>query len=165
MTYLIDGYNLIYKFPHLEELMLQDNLMEARRELLDLLKMFAKLTRKTIRIVFDGQKTSDIPISNEKVYTIDVYYSLHYSADFLIKEFIRKDLQPRNTTVVTSDKDIIEYVSRFKTKTMKSEDFALFVNQTIEDFISAQTPEKEENPNLSQKEIEYWERLFTSKKK
>jgi predicted RNA-binding protein with PIN domain len=165
MTYLIDGYNLIYKFPHLEELMLQDNLMEARRELLDLLKMFAKLTRKTIRIVFDGQKTSDIPISNEKVYTIDVYYSLHYSADFLIKEFIRKDLQPRNTTVVTSDKDIVEYVSRFKTKTMKSEDFALFVNQTIEDFISAQTPEKEENPNLSQKEIEYWERLFTSKKK
>jgi predicted RNA-binding protein with PIN domain len=165
MTYLIDGYNLIYKFPHLEELMLQDNLIEARRELLDLLKMFAKLTRKTIRIVFDGQKTSDIPISNEKVYTIDVYYSLHYSADFLIKEFIRKDLQPRNTTVVTSDKDIVEYVSRFKTKTMKSEDFALFVNQTIEDFISAQTPEKEENPNLSQKEIEYWERLFTSKKK
>ncbi len=165
MTYLIDGYNLIYKFPHLEELMLQDNLMEARRELLDLLKMFAKLTRKTIRIVFDGQKTSDIPISSEKVYTIDVYYSLHYSADFLIKEFIRKDLQPRNTTVVTSDKDIVEYVSRFKTKTMKSEDFALFVNQTIEDFTLAQIPEKEENPNLSQKEIEYWEKLFTSKKK
>ncbi|HOF13989.1 MAG TPA: NYN domain-containing protein, partial [Spirochaetota bacterium] len=80
MTYLIDGYNLIYKFPHLEELMLQDNLMEARRELLDLLKIFAKLTRKRIRIVFDGQKTSDIPISSEKVYTIDVYYSLHYSA-------------------------------------------------------------------------------------
>lgn len=165
MTYLIDGYNLIYKFPHLEELMLQDNLTEARKELLDILKTFARLTGKRIRVVFDGQKNVEIPISSEKVANIDVYYSLHYSADFLIKEFIRKDIQPRNTTVVTSDKDIIDFVSRYKTRTMKSEDFADFINQTIEDYTVAQTPEKEENPTLSNEEIEYWEKLFIKRKK
>lgn len=165
MIYLIDGYNLIYKYPHMEELMLKDDLPEARKELLDILKTFTKLTGKRIRIVFDGQKCMEIPITSEKVSNIDVYYSLHYSADFLIKEFIRKDIQPRNTTVVTSDKDIIDFVSRYKARTMKSEDFAHHVNKTIEDYAAVQTPEKEENPTLSQQEIESWAKLFARRKK
>lgn len=164
MTYLIDGYNLIYKFPHLEELMLQDNLTLARKELLDILKQFSKLTGKRIRVVFDGKKNVEIPIKSEKVANIDVYYSLHYSADFLIKEFIRKNIQPRNTTVVTSDKDIIDFVSRFKTRTMKSEDFAALITQTLEDYTVAQTSEKEENPTISKEEIEYWEKIFIKRK-
>lgn len=165
MTYLIDGYNLIYQFPQLEELMLQNNLTQARNELLDMLKIFSRITGKKIRIVFDGNKNILNPITNEKYANIDVFYSLHYSADHLIKEFIRKDTQSRNTTVVTSDKDIIAFVSRYKTKTIKSEDFADFVNQTIRDFESALTPEKEEDPKLSKQEIEYWENLFKSRKK
>jgi len=47
---------------------------------------------------------------------------------------------------------------------MKSEDFADFINQTIEDYTTAQTPEKEENPTLSREEIEYWEKLFIKRK-
>lgn len=165
MIYLIDGFNLIYKFPDLEALMYDGRLSEARRGLLEKLKEYVKITKSKIRVVFDGKKEKLLEIKTEQVGTIDVFYSIDYSADFLIKEFIKKDLNPRMTTVVTSDKDIIFYVSRFKAKVKSSEDFALLVNETRQKWLEALTPEKEENPVLSQEELSFWEKLFKSKKK
>ncbi|MDY6970645.1 MAG: NYN domain-containing protein, partial [Spirochaetota bacterium] len=40
MAFLIDGFNLIYKFPQLEELMYQDRLVDARVGLLNKLKEY-----------------------------------------------------------------------------------------------------------------------------
>ncbi|HNW29234.1 MAG TPA: NYN domain-containing protein, partial [Spirochaetota bacterium] len=133
MVLLIDGFNLIYKFPDLEEKMLRGELNDARAGLLDRLKEFQKIRKSQIRVVFDGKKNPSHNIRSEKVGRIDVYYSLDYSADFLIKEFIKKDPNPKMSTVVTSDKDILFYVNRFKAKTMTSEKFADFVTKTIEE--------------------------------
>ena len=108
MVLLIDGFNLIYKFPDLEEKMLRGMLDDARAGLLDRLKEFQKLKKSRIRIVFDGTKGPSRRTRTERIGTIDVYYSLDYSADFLIKEFIKKDPNPKMTTVVTSDKDTAE---------------------------------------------------------
>ena len=111
MTLLIDGFNLIYKFPDLEELMYKKRLSDARRGLLDKLKSFQKITNARIRVVLDGKKEESLDIKSERDGRIDVYYSLEFSADYLIKQFIKKDLNPKMTTVVTSDKDIIDFVS------------------------------------------------------
>ncbi len=165
MTYLIDGFNLIYKFPDLEGLMYQSRLSEARRGLLEKLKEHEKISGAKIRVVFDGKKEKLLEIKSETVGTIDVYYSLEYSADFLIKEFIKKDFNPRMTTVVTSDKDIIFYVNRFKAKVKTSEEFAAYMNETRQKWIEAQTPEKEDNPVVSQDEIAFWEKLFRRSQK
>ncbi|MBN2079302.1 MAG: NYN domain-containing protein [Spirochaetes bacterium] len=165
MVLLIDGFNLIYKFPELEEKMLRGMLEEARAGLLDRLKEFQRIKKSHIRVVFDGKKRPSHTTRSERIGTIDVYYSMDYSADFLIKEFIKKDPNPKMSTVITSDKDILFYVNRFKAKTMTSEKFADFVNRTIGEHAVETVPEKEENPRLSEDELTFWERLFSSKKK
>jgi hypothetical protein len=165
MVLLIDGFNLMYKFPDLEEKMLRGQLNEARAGLLDRLKEFQKIKKSQIRVVFDGKKNPSHNIRSERIGTIDVYYSLDYSADFLIKEFIKKDPNPKMSTVVTSDKDILFYVNRFKAKTMTSEKFADFVTKSIEEHYAEILPEKEDNPDITEEEISFWERLFIKKGK
>ena len=64
------------------------------------------------------------------------------------------------TTVVTSDKDIIFYVNRFKAKVMKSEDFAAMVDKTIREWAEALVPEKEDDPVLTEEEVSFWENMF-----
>ena len=165
MILLIDGFNLIYKFPDLEEKMLRGMLDNARAGLLDRLKEFQKIKKSRVRVVFDGKKSPSRNTRSERIGTIDVYYSLDYSADFLIKEFIKKDPNPKMTTVVTSDKDILFYVNRFSAKTMTSEKFADFVVKTIEEHYEEKVPEKEDNPTVSEDEISFWERIFSRKAK
>jgi predicted RNA-binding protein with PIN domain len=165
MQILIDGFNLIYKFPDLEEMMYQGRLPEARNGLLDRLKEYQKIKKYHIRVVFDGKKKPSDNIRREKIGTIDVYYSMDYSADFLIKEFIKKDLNPRMTTVVTSDKDIIFFVNRFRAKVMQSEKFSDLVTETIEESRMEKVPEKEDNPVLSDEEISFWEKIFGTKRR
>lgn len=165
MPYLIDGFNLLYKFPEFEKLMYESRLSDARTGLLSKLRVFSRLSRAKIRIVFDGKKEPSFEVKSERVGSIDVYYSLDYSADFLIKQFIKKDLNPRMTTVVTSDKDIIDFVMRFRAKTQKSEDFADYVNRVIDELNREKLPEKEDNPVLTDDDITFWEKLFGVKKK
>lgn len=163
MSLLIDGFNLIYKFPDLEEMMYRSALIEARRGLLTRLKEYKKIKKGKIRVVFDGKKEPSANLKSETIGSIDVYYSLDYSADFLIKEFIKKDVNPKMTTVVTSDKDIIFYVNRFKAKIMTSEEFAAHLEKTITPDDDESIPEKEDNPVLSNDEIDFWQKLFGRK--
>lgn len=160
MALLIDGFNLIYKFPDLEALMYEHKLTEARKGLLDKLKEYMKITGIRVRVVFDGKKNHSIQITRESVGTIDVYYSLEYSADYLIKQFIKNDPSPRNVTVITSDKDIIGYVSRFKAKVKTSEEFAKQLNMTYKNWLEEQEPEKDDNPVVTEDEVSFWENLF-----
>ncbi len=169
MPILIDGFNLIYKFPDLEELMYYSQLDRARDGLLTKMKEFQKIKKSTIRLVFDGRKGTAGTATSERSGSIDIYYSLDYSADYLIKQFIKKDLNPKMTTVVTSDKDILFYVTRFGAKTMQSEKFADYVNKTIIDYNQELELKKisieKENPSVTDDEISYWQKVFTRKKK
>ncbi len=168
MAYLIDGFNLIYKFPELEEHMYAGNLDEARRGLLELLSRFSKIKKAKIRVVFDGKRAMGDSARREKTRSgIDVYYSQEYSADHLIKEFIKKDPNPRMATVVTSDNGIIFYINRFKPGIIKSEDFAKTVSAAIAEdeavLSEKKCVEKETDPRLSPEEISFWEKLFRKK--
>ncbi len=164
MPLLIDGFNLLYKFPELEELMYLEKLNEARKGLLERLREYYSIKKVRIRVVFDGRRNPMDALKSERSGAIDVFYSIDYSADFLIKEFIKKDPNPKMTTVVTSDKDILFYVNRFKARTMTSEKFADHLNKTIEEYYAEKTVEKEEDPVLSEDEVSFWERIFRGKK-
>lgn len=163
MAILIDGFNLIYKFPDLEGLMYQGRLSDARTGLLNILKQYILITKANITVVFDGKKDLSVEIKKEKIKSIDVYYSLDYSADFLIKQFIKQDLNPRMTTVVTSDRDIIDYVRRFKSKIKTSEEFFNDINVTINTYFDSLEPEKDDNPIIDDNEIFFWEKQFNKK--
>lgn len=167
MALLIDGFNLIYKFPELESHMCYGRLDRAREGLLEILRDYQKLRRGGITVVFDGKKEPSREIRSEKIGAIDVYYSLDYSADYLIKQFIKKDMNPRMITVVTSDKDIIFYINRFGAKNITSEKFAEQVKSVFENSLMEEEEKREElekaNPSISEDEISYWQRLFTKK--
>jgi len=161
MPLLIDGFNLIYKFPELEKMMYRGKLNEARRGLVEILSNYNNIKKTKIGIVFDGRRDLGDKTRQEQILGIQVYYSHDFSADHLIKEFIKKDPNPRMTTVVTSDREIIFYLNRFKPEIMKSEDFAeLVLTKLEEQNLPAPLPEKDENPVLSQDEIGFWEKMF-----
>ena len=163
MGILIDGFNLIYKFPELEELMYAGKLSEARKRLLDILKEYHDIKPTNIRIVFDGKKNQGDNLYQEIVGPFTVYYSHDFSADHLIKEFVKQDMNPRMIKIVTSDNGIISYVSRFHTVVLKSEAFAEQVKLAIEKNIDEKQPEKDANPTLSEEELSYWEKVFKKK--
>ncbi len=167
MPLLIDGFNLIYKFPDLEAMMYMGQLNTARAGLLEKLKEFQKIKKTAISVVFDGKKDKTIETSSERIGKIDIYYSLDYSADYLIKQFIKKDLNPKMTTVITSDKDIIFFINRFGAKNITSEKFAESLNATIETYFKELELQKvaaeKENPSISEEEISYWQKLFRKK--
>lgn len=164
MSLLIDGFNLIYKFPELESMMYYSQLNSARSGLLEKLKEYQKIKKSVICVVFDGKKDKALETVSEKIGKIDVFYSLDYSADYLIKQFIKKDINPKMTTVVTSDKDIINYVTRRGAKNITSEKFSEMVTNTLEESMKEKELEKEisvkENPSITEEEISYWQKLF-----
>ena len=164
MVYLIDGFNAIYKFPDLEEMMYRGDLLAARQGFLEKLREYQKINKTKFRVVFDGKKLPSSGITSERFGTIDVYYSLDYSADHLIKEFIKKDPNPKMSTVVTSDKDIQFFVNRFRARIMTSEKFADLLTKAFEEAASESLPEKEDDPRVSDDEISFWERMFRKKK-
>jgi uncharacterized protein len=163
---LIDGFNLIYKFPDLEEMMSRKNLGGAMKGLLEILKEYRAASGKKIRIVFDGKKESGNELMYEKFGGMEVYYSLDRIADFLIKDFIRLDKKANQVTVVTSDKELVSYVNRFRSPVILSENFAELVKKTL----SPEPKEEELNPekgaevNLSSEELSFWEKLFSKGK-
>jgi len=149
--------------------MYYSQLDRARDGLLEKMKGYQKIKKSAIRIVFDGTKGSAGTTAIEKSGSIDIYYSLDYSADYLIKQFIRKDPNPKMTTVVTSDKDILIYVNRFGAKTVASEKFADYVNKTIDEYNQELEQKKvsieKENPVISDDDISYWQKIFSRKKR
>lgn len=165
MGLLIDGFNLIYKFPELEGMMYASKLNEARKGLLDILKEYQTIKPGLIRVVFDGKRDHGDPLLHETIGRIDIFYSHDLSADYLIKQFIKQDINPRMTTVITSDKDITLYVNRFKAPVIKSENFAAQIQETIVNHNMKKEPEKNINPRLSEDELSYWEELFKNRKR
>jgi len=115
-----------------------------------------------MRIVFDGKKNQGDNLHQETIGPFMVYYSHDFSADHLIKEFIKQDMNPRMMKIVTSDNGIISYVSRFHVTVIKSEVFAEQVKLAIEKNIAEKQPEKDSNPTLSEEELSYWETVFRS---
>lgn len=168
MPLIVDGLNLIYKFPELESMMYYSRLDDAREGLLDILKRYQKLRKGAISVFFDGRKGASNETKSEKCGTIDVYYSLDYSADFLIKQFVKKDTNPKMLTVVTSDKDIIFYINRFGAKNITSEKFAEHVNTVFKEYQEEQelamVSREKENPAISDDELSYWQKMFSKKK-
>lgn len=167
MALLIDGFNLIYKFPELEGFMCFGQLNKAREGLLEIVRDYQKIRKMGITVVFDGKKEPSIEVRSEKIGSIDIYYSLDYSADYLIKQFIKKDMNPKMITVVTSDKDIIFYINRFGAKNITSEKFAEHVNSVFKNSMLAEEEKMEElqkiNPSISDDEVSYWQKMFTKK--
>ncbi len=158
----IDGFNLIYKFPDLEEFMYQNRLSDARRTLLEWMELYSKKKEKNKTFTFFLTEKKEIgnEVLQETFGKLNVYYSLDRKADDLIKEFVRTQIRPADVQVVSSDKEIFYHAKKWGAYPISSEEFASII--TAEIFPSKQKTDLEEfkDKKLSSEELEYWKNLF-----
>lgn len=165
MGLLIDCFNLMYKIPSLEDKMKTNQLASAQEGLVALLLKYQKIKDTKICLIFDGKKNPGDPIQRESRGRLELIYSQDVKADEIIKKIIKEDKNPKMTTVVTSDNEIIFYAKRYQAQIIKSEDFAEQLLRAIADADTVkETEEKNENTHLSEDDIAEWQNYFRSKK-
>jgi uncharacterized protein len=165
MLLVIDGFNLIYKFPELEVLMYESKLKNARLGLLNLLSQYnGKKEKNRFYVFFDGKKDLGNETRADSFGSIKIFYSHELKADDLIKQFIKENLSPGNLHVVTSDKEIIHFSKKYKCKVISSEDFSKKVAESMQTKVDLEK-EQERQSGLSKEEVSYWYEIFSKKGK
>lgn len=165
MILLIDAFNLMYKFDDLESAMHNRELITARRGLEARFRQFRTRHKKNppeVHLFFDGKQKPGDETRREKRSGLHIYFSHDLSADHLIKEFIKRSPQPGNLTVVTSDKDIIDFARRHKVVRKTSEEFASEINALLNATVNLDQT-KDTDPKVSDEDVSFWLKAFKRK--
>jgi predicted RNA-binding protein with PIN domain len=152
---IIDGWNVCWKIPEISKL-IPDNLEMARIKLNTKIKNYFQRKKVQYKIIYDGQPG----IYNQHIHSRDgnIRFSKNpQKAGHLILEFLTKQEDARDWTVITSDRQLCNRASNLDAQVMFSE---LFINKiTPETEINDELSLKE-NPNLNNTDMEYWLRKF-----
>ncbi|MGV3664982.1 MAG: NYN domain-containing protein [Leptospira bouyouniensis] len=157
---LIDGMNLMYKFPDLAFCLGEYRLQDARTGLLVHLKRhFPDLKQRKILVFFDGKKDLLSDCYSEEWEGFSIHYSHEKKADELIIGYLNYCEVPSQCLVVTSDKEILSFARRLRAKRKSSEEF-------YADWVKRETEVDETEFNhlkeglTPSSESDYWERQF-----
>ncbi len=162
MILVVDGFNLIYKFPNMEILMYENKLSSARSSLLSKLNHYKKKRKQDkFHIFFDGKKEIGSMVVEDEQEGMRIYYSHDIKADDHIKLFIRQSLNPSDLYLISSDKDLQFFGKKYGCKLYKSEEFAKIITDTLKEHSTED--EKDSNVRLSKEEVGYWYALFKGK--
>ncbi len=100
---LVDGYNIIYAWPELNELV-EDNMEAARMKLIDILSNYQGMRKCKIIVVFDAYRVQD---HQEEIITYKnihlVYTKEAQTADQYIEKFAFDNKKKYHISVATSD--------------------------------------------------------------
>ncbi len=100
---LVDGYNLIYAWPELKEI-LDVNLDGARGRLLDILSNYKAMTDYNVIVVFDAYRVKGHSTEFSDYQNIhQVFTAEAQTADVYIERFTHEHGKKHDVTVVTSD--------------------------------------------------------------
>ncbi len=100
---LVDGYNIIFGWPHLAQLA-QSNLGAARDQLMDVLCNYQGYRKNVLILVFDAYKVAGNPGSTQKYHNIHVVYTKEAeTADQYIEKVTHEIGRKAKVTVATSD--------------------------------------------------------------
>ncbi len=155
---IIDGYNLLYQFPELRKKMERD-LEGARQDLLFRLSAYAEKSSFEIIVVFDGDervKDDQVPVQNLQV----IFSVLPEKADPLIRRLILEKVDQGYTTVITSDREIIDDARMCGVAVIASQTFA---NMHLGMYVREE--EKKYDHPMNRDELDEWTRLFQDKQK
>ncbi|TGL95162.1 NYN domain-containing protein [Leptospira barantonii] len=157
----IDGFNLIYKFPDLEECMYQNQLSKARQGLLETIELYSKKKiKQTFHVFFDGKKEVGSEVFQENFGKLNVYFSRDRKADDVIKEFVRTNVRPSEIQVVSSDKEIFFHAKKWGAHPITSEEFSAIVTAEISPPKPEVDSEAFKDKKLNPEELEYWKNIF-----
>ncbi len=166
---VVDGYNLIHKlYPSQPSATLEDLRFETEKKLLS----FQKQKRLPITIVYDGKGGPRESAFGAPLHI--VFTPASKSADSWIIDYV-KSLNPKIkiATIISSDDEIRRYATAFGAKCIKSEEFALLLNNREAGPLkhkhdrpeNLSVKEKKFNEKLlSDREIDLWMKIFTTDK-
>ena len=102
---LVDGYNIIFSWPELNEFAEKGNLDAARMKLMDMLSHYQGYYQSTVILVFDGYKVKNNPGTVEKYHNIYVVYTKEAeTADQYIEKINGSLARANQVRVATSDR-------------------------------------------------------------
>ncbi|BDA80090.1 RNA-binding protein [Leptospira kobayashii] len=157
---LVDGMNLIYKFPDLAFYLVDYRLNEAREGLLAYLWQFYKDEKNCqVLVFFDGKKDLLSDCYSEDYEGMSVHYSHDQKADDLIIGYLKQAPIPSHCLVVTSDKEIVNFARRIRAKRKTSEEFYKDWLASLEAKEDAEIDEVKEGLTAT-KDRDYWEKQF-----
>jgi len=129
MHIIIDGYNLIRQSDTLrrqERLCLET----GRNALIQWVALYRKLRRHQVTIVFDGWENGSSIEERDRQAGIDIIYSCRGDkADDVIKRMAEK--KKEDLVVVTSDRDIADFVCRRGATAISSMEFEARINRLL----------------------------------
>ena len=135
MHIIIDGYNLIRQSDTLRRYE-KYGLERGRKALIQFLSAYRKQRGHKITVVFDGWEGGPALEERDRTEGIDIIYSHRgEKADDVIKRMVQR--APEEILVVTSDRNIADFVNRRREKTaMASREF----EEKITEIISVSRP-------------------------
>jgi predicted RNA-binding protein with PIN domain len=129
MLILIDGYNLIRQSDTLRNYERQ-SLEAGRRALIAKLIEYEKRRGHKITVVFDGWKNGPADEGRDRAGKIYIIYSRHgEKADDVIKRIAAHTEE--DTLVVSSDREIVSYITRCGRTSLTSLEFEAIMNKVI----------------------------------
>lgn len=159
--YIIDGYNLL-KSPAIN-IPLNLNLEDQRNHLIRLIKSFSQFEKCEVIVVFDNSLSFKTGRS-EKSGRVQIKYTKpSMEADELIKKIIRKENKTDRLIIISSDRAIQYAAKDHGATSLSSEDYCRIMEKkqiSPQDRSSSTSTHEKYEPNLGEKEIQYWKRLF-----
>jgi len=142
LQYIIDGCNVIHHPDFIK--ILSKKQVDFRVALVKLIINAGLCPRQNslIWIVFDGFPQQDISATGTK--RIKILFSRNQSADEKIKRILELTENPRETTVVSDDKEIILFSRIMHARPL-----------SVKDFIKYEDAETRQNKVLDEKKINY----------
>jgi predicted RNA-binding protein with PIN domain len=149
MPYLIDGHNLIPKTG------LRLDSPDDELELVEILQEFARLSRQTVEVYFDGAPAGKAGVQKFGVVTAH-FVRQGTTADSAIKTRLKQlGRAARNWVVVSSDHEVQNSARAARASVTTSEKFAGLLKRT-----DSTRPASSEENEMSQDELKEWLKLF-----
>lgn len=159
--FIIDGYNLLNSPAFHAPLNL--DLENQRNHLIRIVKSYSQREQHKVIIIFDNSLSFKLPDGFGGRGRVQVKFTKPGTeADELIKLLIRSEKNPAQLTIVTSDRAIQYTAKDHGAAVLSSEDYCRLMErqQTHLDESSSKFSSEKFHPNLNEKELEYWKRLF-----
>lgn len=148
MPYLIDGHNLV---PHIPGINLSD--LDDEIALIQILQKFANKSRSKVEVYFDHAQSTQARTQNHGLVKA-VFVRQTSTADDAIKARLSQlGKGAKNWTVVSSDREILVEARSHQSSILTAPKFAGILNQLSE---VTQEGDKNENPDQSNLEVDYW---------
>lgn len=120
-TFIIDGYNVIYKIPQLEE-QLENSLQSAREALVNFININKPQADKYV-VIFEGRDEHFGLSPSESGYVKLIFTNTNEEADRRIVDILKSADNTRSLVVVSDDNYVLNHAKGFGAGRMSAAEF------------------------------------------